>query len=318
MAFLRQRRETRDTLLGKMEIDGDVLDKTLEKLWMFGAVTEDEDGVLVASDADFEPAYSVQRAHRWQATEKMQRFAETAQCRMAALVMHFGDTDDARLRCGLCDVCAPDSCIMQTFRGASPAEERVAELIRAQLRTQEGLTAGQMHRAVSEAVSVDRKLFDLVLRALTARGEVRLAQDSFVKDGRNLVFHRLFVGPDADVAEGPLSITVKNGASGERTRSRGKKKGAQAAQAAPSGKDAFDAVQNAPLIAALRDFRKAEATRAKVPAFRILTDRVLFGIVERAPRTIDELCTVSGVGPSLANKYGKKILELIAAHPPTA
>jgi hypothetical protein len=39
--------------------------------------------------------------------------------------------------------------------------------------------------------------------------------------------------------------------------------------------------------------------------------------VERAPRNLDELCTISGVGPSLANKYGKRIIELIAEHPAT-
>ncbi len=312
------RRETRDTLLSRMDVDGDVLDKILEKLWMFGVVTEDLDGVLLVSETDFERAYTAQRSHRWQQTENMQRFAETAQCRMAALVMHFGDIDDARFRCGICDVCAPDKCIMQSFRGASQAEERVAAFVRAELRTQEGMSAGQMHRAVSERETVDRKLFDLVMRALVSRGEVRLAQDSFVKDGRTLIFHRLFLGPDANDAGAPLSITEKKnvlGATRARARDR-KKAGPQASDAqGKSAKDALDAVQNAPLIAALRDFRKAEASRAKVPAFRILTDRVLFGIVERAPRSVDELCTVKGIGPSLANKYGKKILELIAAHP---
>jgi len=317
MRLLRLRRETRDSLLSKMEIDGEVLDKVLEKLWMFGAVNEDADGVLVASHADFERAYVLQRTHRWEQTERMQRFAETAQCRMAALVMHFGDTDDARLRCGICDVCAPDKCIMQTFRGASEREERAAANIRELLRVQEGLTAGQMHRAVSERETTDRKMFDLVLRALTARGEVRLAQDSFVKDGRTLTFHRLFPGPDAEVAEGPLSITVKNGGpEGKRRREKNPK--SPEGNRGPSAKEALDAAQNAALIEALRDFRKAEATRAKVPAFRILTDRVLFGIVERAPRSIDELGTIRGVGPSLANKYGKRIIELVAAHPAPA
>ncbi len=320
MRLLHARKETRDTLLSKMEVDGDVLDKILEKLWMFGAVTEDEDGVLVANQTDFERGYSLQRSHRWQQTENMQRFAETAQCRMAALVMHFGDTDDARLRCGICDVCAPDKCIMQSFRSASPLEERVAAFLRTQLRAQEGMSAGQMHRAVDAGESVDRKLFDLVLRALTSRGEVRLAQDSFVKDGRTLVFHRLFLGPDAEGANGPLSITEKKSVAGA-VRSRKKSEKQSGAVGAKGSRNAggviaqgLSAAQNAPLIAALRDFRKVEALRAKVPAFRVLTDRVLVGIVERAPRSIDELTTVSGVGPSLANKYGKRIIELVKAH----
>jgi DNA topoisomerase-3 len=320
MAILGARRETRDTLLDKVSVDGDVLDKILEKLWMFGAVTEDEDGVLVAHSADFERAYSDQRAHRWQQTESMQRLAETAHCRMAALVMHFGDVDDARTRCGMCDVCAPEKCVMQSFRSASQNEERVAAAIRAQLRIQEGMSAGQMQRALHEKQPTDRRLFDVVLRALVSRGEVRLVSDSFVKDGRNLVFHRIFVGPEADAEHGALSITETKGggkdkARAPRVRSAEKASSSGAGAGAQSGKEAFEAAQNAPLIVALREFRRAEALRAKIPAFRVLTDRVLFGIVERSPRSIEELCTVSGVGPSLANKYGKRLLELIAAFP---
>ena len=316
MGILNTRRETRDTLLSKMEIDGDVLDKILEKLWMFGAVTEDEDGILVAQTADFEKAYSAQRGHRWNQVESMQRFAETAQCRMAALIHHFGDIDDAQTRCGVCDVCAPAACIMQTFRGASSAEEQIASRIRAALRVQEGMTAGQMHRSLTEQSPCERRAFDLILRALVSRGEVRLAQDSFVKDGRYLVFHRLFVGSilDSGLSPLPLSITekkkeTKSGASrNDRPRT---------APRAPKTREEVDSTENAELISALRDFRKSEATRTKVPAFRILTDRVLYGIVERSPRSLDELVTISGIGPSTANKYGKRLIEIIAEHAPT-
>ena len=53
----------------------------------------------------------------------MLRYAESNECRMSALVRHFGDFADARQPCGICDFCAPADCAGQRFRAAT-AEER--------------------------------------------------------------------------------------------------------------------------------------------------------------------------------------------------
>ena len=54
-----------------------------------------------------------------------------------------------------------------------------------------------------------------------------------------------------------------------------------------------------------------EAKRKHVPAFHIMPDRVLRGIVAARPGVEDDLLDISGIGPKLAEKYGKKILELV-------
>ena len=65
------------------------------------------------------------------------------------------------------------------------------------------------------------------------------------------------------------------------------------------------------LVEALRQWRLAEARRQGVPAFRILSNRTLLAVVEALPASEDELLAVRGIGPTLADRYGLKILELV-------
>jgi superfamily II DNA helicase RecQ len=49
-----------------------------------------------------------------------------------------------------------------------------------------------------------------------------------------------------------------------------------------------------------------------VPAFRVLTDRTLIGIVHARPKDESELLDVSGIGPALLQKYGRALLSIVA------
>ena len=68
------------------------------------------------------------------------------QCRMAALIQHFGDTADGLRPCGHCDFCAPQNATAQTFRPPTPEEDRQ---LRAVLRALDGQTraTGKVERA---------------------------------------------------------------------------------------------------------------------------------------------------------------------------
>jgi DNA topoisomerase-3 len=68
-----------------------------------------------------------------------------------------------------------------------------------------------------------------------------------------------------------------------------------------------------PLEAALRAWRTTEAKKRRVPAFRILTDRTLIGIVHAHPKDESERLDVSGIGPALLGKYGRALLSIVAA-----
>ena len=45
---------------------------------------------------------------------------------------------------------------------------------------------------------------------------------------------------------------------------------------------------------------------------KVLTDRAILGIASAKPSTLSELLKVHGVGPSVLDKYGRKVLDLIA------
>jgi ATP-dependent DNA helicase RecQ len=53
-----------------------------------------------------------------------------------------------------------------------------------------------------------------------------------------------------------------------------------------------------------------------VPAYVVFDNRTLEAIARRAPRTIDELWAVPGIGPAKAARYGEAILALVNDHEP--
>jgi DNA topoisomerase III len=65
------------------------------------------------------------------------------------------------------------------------------------------------------------------------------------------------------------------------------------------------------LVEALRAFRRSEAEARNVPAFRIITDRVLVAIAMERPQNESQLLDVQGVGPALAKRYGAKLLAIM-------
>jgi DNA topoisomerase-3 len=62
---------------------------------------------------------------------------------------------------------------------------------------------------------------------------------------------------------------------------------------------------------ALKTWRLVEAKRRGVPAFRILTDRALLGIVNDRPTSERALLAVPGIGPQLAKKHGSALLAIV-------
>jgi DNA topoisomerase-3 len=85
--------------------------------------------------------------------------------------------------------------------------------------------------------------------------------------------------------------------------------GDRPAAAAPRPASA-DAVP-AHLWVALRAWRSAEAKRRRVPAFRILSDRVLIAVAAERPRDEEGLLAISGIGPTIVSKFGDALLRLV-------
>ncbi|NJN47719.1 MAG: hypothetical protein HC808_15975 [Candidatus Competibacteraceae bacterium] len=58
----------------------------------------------------------------------------------------------------------------------------------------------------------------------------------------------------------------------------------------------------------------SEARKRKVPAFHILSDRVLVAVAAAQPDNEAALLAVTGIGPIVVRKYGQQILGVIGAH----
>lgn len=71
---------------------------------------------------------------------------------------------------------------------------------------------------------------------------------------------------------------------------------------------------DAELVEALRAFRRDEAAERNVPPFVILHDRTLLALALLAPRDRESFLAVPGLGPAKWDRFGERILALIAEH----
>jgi DNA topoisomerase III len=118
------------TLARSLKLEDNALDAILDKLWLHGGARVDHEEQVVRGSADFRRSYPKHRASKAAQLAHMERFLDTRDCRMLALLAHFGDSEDAGARCGICDRCRPDQAPLRTpsnvvSRGLEPTRTRV-------------------------------------------------------------------------------------------------------------------------------------------------------------------------------------------------
>ncbi len=299
----------KEMIQSMLRMDPDAFDKALEKLWIHGGAVVDAAENLKRGNEGWRELYLAQAEHKLAQIELMIRYTQSSGCRMLGLVRHFGDYADARERCGICDFCAPDECIAQSFRPASDAERKAADRILAALKKSGRKATGRLHSEVFADYSLDRDGFEHVLGAMARAGWVEMSDASFQQDGRRVDYRLAALsaaGGDLQVVP-PFEMKLEIEASPRRrkkaraAKTRGRAKAPAAAKA-----PAHAAVERA-----LRDWRLAEARRREVPAFRIFSDRVLQAIAADKPSSIRELLEIPGVGARLAEQYGAQIFRVL-------
>ncbi len=295
-------------------VEPDVFEKALEKLWAHGGVRiENGESVSLATD-EWRKPYEEQRRHRLAQLDSMQAYTESGGCRMTTLIRHFGDVSDVTKPCGICDRCAPIS----SMRLFDELERSVAAQTLASLAGRDGQAVG---RLFDEAMSLDSKVtrsgYERVLSALARSRLVEIFQSEFEKDGKTISFRKVHLLAGGRSAKGTTlaELEIDGDPMGTaKTRSRTKKKSPAPARSARTERAVDPAAPSElpKLFEELRAWRLAEARKRGVPAFRILSDRVLYAIVEDRPLTEDALLQVSGMGPKLVRQYGEGILGRIA------
>ena len=299
--------QPKHALLARTKMDEELFDRALEKLWVHGGALVDPDESVRRGDDAWAPSYEAQVAHRLAQSEQMARFAQAHGCRMVHLIRHFGDEDDSGTPCGLCDTCASSGCAVQTFRAPTDAEVAVLQATLTALAQRNNQSVGTLYR--NEGAALERHDFETLVSALVRAGMVTIRADVFEKDGKSIPFHRLALarlGEKVNVGTlAGLQVPAKVAPQRKGTRSRAK----------PKTRSKKNAVLSTPrssrLEAALRAWRKDEATKKRVPAFRIMTDKVLMGVAASHPENETALLAVHGVGPSLVAKHGAKIFQLV-------
>jgi DNA topoisomerase-3 len=162
----------------------------LEKLIIHGGALESGEGEVAKGSGDWQTGYAAQREHKEAQLQAMVGFAAAHDCRMVHLIEHFGDQEDDRAPCGICDMCAPDRCIAQEFRAPSAAQQVHVARILAALARGDGQATGRLHLETFPAGDVDRRSFEHLLGGLVAAGLVTLEKTSFKKRGKLIPFER--------------------------------------------------------------------------------------------------------------------------------
>ena len=298
-----------DALCARLAIDPDVFGRALEKLASQGAAQLALDGsVRLTGFSSWRTGYQRQLTHRRAQLDSMAAFAEIPQCRMAALVRHFGDS--ATRLCGRCDFCAPLAAEARTFAQPTPTQECDLRRI---LQT---LTAGPrgIARLFDEsATGSDRRAFDTLLDGLARAGLVSLSSETFTNaEGRSVTWRKVALTPEGRAASfsGPLGVLLPQNSVAAPAHKRAKipasREPALAAESTPA---------QAELEGRLRAWRKDEAAKAGKPAFFVLSDAVLRSVAAAAPATIPQLLNISGIGARKADLYGASICALCRGEP---
>jgi DNA topoisomerase-3 len=310
----------------RLKIDEEIFEKALEKLWIHGGALVDPDGNVAVGAAGWQKPYLAQRDHKLEQLELMSRYAEAHGCRMLHLVTHFGDQEDSGEPCGICDVCAPADCGVRRRRPLNALERELVDRTLTALRGRDGQSNGQLYREVCPEELSDRKSFERLLGGMNRAGLLRITEDEFEKDGRTIRFQRAMLTPEGyqgdagaiarmEMAEEMPKTRKKRDRSarpdkGEPPAVRAKIAARAALGLAPAAAPELVSPQ---VVEALKVWRRAEAQRRRVPAFRILTDRAVTALAATRPRNETDLLNVPGIGPTIVQKYGAEILGIVAA-----
>ncbi len=312
-------------LARRLRMDPDVVARSLDKLASQGAASFDIEGnVRGTGNTQWRSGYDAQLNFRKEQIDRMAAFAEAQQCRMTALIQHFGDTADGLRPCGHCDFCSPESTTAQSFRQPTSQEQRH---LRSILRALEGNGRSTGKLFTDLALTKDRKEFDNLLDALARAGLITLATDTFTSrdDGRTVSYKKATLTHEGRFPdEGDLPVTLRDTEGGAAPAARKRSSGSSGSDASSTRSRPSKAALQArreeitaaytpaqqKLEVRLRDWRKAEAAKTGKPAFMVFGDTTLREIVLACPTTLSALIETAGFNPDRADRYGAEVTAL--------
>ncbi len=301
-------------------------DKALEKLEIHGGARVEFGGNATLGRPEWKRTYSIQAQYRREQFEKVLRFTESQECRMGALVRHFGDEADARLDCEKCDACDAAGAVLRLFRRATPTERRWVQDVVESLRGTAYKTVKGLRSEHRWAEGMSRDEFEELLNAMKRAGLIEVENAEFEKDGQVIPYRRISL-TDAGVATRPttpLPLLISDGVVAEfavAPAAGGRKKKASATDGSKGngsksgesrGQTAVDQLtpQAEALASRLREWRTAEAKRLRIPPYVVLHDRTLTDVARLRPQNPNQLLAIAGIGSAKVERFGAAILAL--------
>ena len=244
--------------------------------------------------------------------QRMQQYAEADICRRRILLSYFGE--NTTCDCGNCDVCKNPP---ERFDGTIIVQKALSAIARSEQQIGTGILVdilrGNMSSEVTERGYHRLKTFG-VGREVPARDWhdylLQMLQLGYFEIAYNENNHLKITQSGTDVLFGrarALLVTIRREEAVQATRGR-KRKATVPTKELPLG---LPNKESGELFEALRTLRKRLADQEALPAYIVLSDKVLHLLSASRPTTIEEFGNISGIGEYKKKKYGKEFVELI-------
>jgi ATP-dependent DNA helicase RecQ len=249
---------------------------------------------------------------------RMVAYADATSCLRATILRYFGD----RVTREPCDACGPclsrepvDEArlllVRKVLAGVARSGERygrrkVAAMLAGETEGLPDALAGLSTTGLLREVG--QRGVERWIDAAMGGGLLRASDDQYRTLSLTALGREVMAGRVGDVRLYTREILPK-----ALPRARLRKRGARATPT-PTGHGQVAA--DAKLVEALKQWRRREAARRGLPPFVVLHDRSLEAIAAAAPRTLDALSALHGIGPTKLATYGEAILGIVASSRP--
>ena len=243
--------------------------------------------------------------------KRMQQYAEADICRRRILLNYFGESMEHD--CGNCDVCRNPP---QRFNGTILVQKALSAIA----RTDQQIGTSTLIDILKGAASAD-----IIERGYDKLKTYGVGRDIPARDWQDYLLQMLNLGyfEVAYNEKNHLKITeagkkvlfgheqaqlvvIKREAYEAKNKQK-KKKAEPQAQALPM---VFEN-ENDQLFEALRVLRKKLADQQAIPAYIVLSDKVLHLLASSKPVTIEAFGEISGIGEYKKERYGKDFIKVI-------
>lgn len=242
--------------------------------------------------------------------QRMQQYAEANICRRRILLSYFGEKVEKD--CGNCDVCRNPP---EQFDGTIIVQKALSAIARTgeQIGTSMliDILRGSFSSELVERGYEKLKTFG-VGRDISARDWqdylLQILQMGFFEIAYNENNHLKITEIGNDILFGRKKTKLVAIRREENTTSKRRGKKVVVNKELPLG---LTTTENKDLFEALRGLRKQLAEQEAIPAYIVLSDKVLHLLSMVQPTTIEEFGSISGIGEYKKKKYGKEFIELI-------